>query len=429
MATSADHQRFERAQKIIPGGVNSPVRSFSGVGGTPVFIKKASGAYVWDNQNKKYTDYVGSWGPAILGHAHPDVIAAVKNIADDGLSFGAPTELETSLAEQITIMMPSIEMVRLVSSGTEACMSAIRLARAFTKRDKFIKFSGCYHGHADFFLVQAGSGAATLGIPNSPGVPASFTQHTLTCGFNDVKAVTELFRKHGKDIASVILEPFVGNAGFIRPSDEFLQTLQSLCKNNDSLLIFDEVMTGFRVARGGAQEVLNIKPDLTTLGKVIGGGLPVGAYGGRKDIMSLMAPLGPVYQAGTLSGNPLAVTAGLKTLQILESASYEKLAEHSRKLMDGFVQAGKQYGIPMQSDFCGGMFGFFFADKPVRSFEDAKLASPIFKDFFHKMLERGFYLAPSAYEAGFVSFAHTDSDVSATVAAAHEVLREISHAK
>ena len=412
----------------MPGGVNSPVRAFNAVGGAPIYFKKGFGANLWDTDGQKYIDYVGSWGPAILGHAHPEVINAVKKVAEDGLSFGSPTEHESHLAEQITKMMPSIEMLRLVSTGTEACMSAVRLARAYTKRDKFVKFNGCYHGHADFFLVQAGSGAATLGLPNSPGVPASFTQETLTCPYNDSNKLVSLFESFPDDIACIILEPFVGNAGFIKPTPEFLEVIKSLCEKYNCLLIFDEVMTGFRVAKGGAQELLKMKPDLTTLGKVIGGGLPVGAYGGRREIMQLIAPSGPVYQAGTLSGNPLAVCAGLKTLEILDKSDYQQLGKLSASLMQGLHQAAEECGIDFQSDFCGGMFGFFFHNQAVSNFEAAKNANAdLFKRFYQKVLAQKVYFAPSPFEAGFMSFAHTENDIQQTIGTCRQAFKELQH--
>jgi len=420
---------FDNAQRVIPGGVNSPVRAFGSVGGTPKFVARAKGAHLWDSDNQQYTDYVGSWGPMVLGHAHPDVIKAVQEAAAHGLSFGAPTALETTMAELICAAVPSIEKVRMVSSGTEATMSAIRLARGFTGRDNIVKFEGCYHGHSDALLVKAGSGALTLGVPSSPGVPASFTQHTLTAAFNDTDALEALFKTKGDSIACVIIEPIAGNMNFVEPVPGYLETLRALCTKHGAVLIFDEVMTGFRVALGGAQARYNITPDLTTLGKVIGGGMPVGAFGGREDIMNHIAPLGPVYQAGTLSGNPIAMTAGIKTLQLLnEPGVYELLEKNSAALLSGLTAAANKHGVALSAAHAGGMFGFFFTDKPTVSYFDDVMAcnGDQFKAFFHAMLAAGHYLAPSSFEAGFISTAHSEADIAATVAAADEAFATLS---
>lgn len=417
-------QLFEQAQRYIPGGVNSPVRAFKGVGGTPIFFKSAHGAYVVDEDQREYVDYVGSWGPMILGHAHPAVIDAVSTCMKNGLSFGAPTALEIELAKKVCQLMPSIEQVRMVSSGTEATMSAIRLARGYTKRDKIIKFNGCYHGHADFLLVAAGSGALTLGVPNSAGVPESIAQHTLIAEFNRIETVTGLFEKYGDEIAAVIIEPVAGNMNCVPPTATFLQDVRKLCDDYGSVLIFDEVMTGFRVALGGAQALYNIKPDLTTLGKVIGGGMPVGAFGGRADIMQCLAPLGPVYQAGTLSGNPVAMTAGLVTLDLLSSDPhfYEKLTTMTQKLMHGLVARAKSMDIPLHTTAVGGMFGLYFTEaKHIITHDDVKKCdAERFKQFFHAMLQEGIYLAPSAYEAGFTSSAHGEHEIAKTWEAAEK---------
>ncbi|MDY6945398.1 MAG: glutamate-1-semialdehyde 2,1-aminomutase [Pseudomonadota bacterium] len=415
---------FADASRYIPGGVNSPVRAFRGVGGEPVFIERASGARVFDQDDRGYIDYVGSWGPMILGHAHPAVIRAVQERAALGLSFGAPTRIETQVAERICRMMPSIELVRMVSSGTEATMSAIRLARGFTGRDKIVKFEGCYHGHSDSLLVKAGSGALTFGVPTSPGVPKDFAAQTITLSYNDIAQVQQLFSDSGKDIACIIVEPIAGNMNCVPPVPGFLETLRSVCDHSGSVLIFDEVMTGFRVARGGAQALYNIRPDLTTLGKIVGGGMPVGAFGGRRDIMEQIAPLGPVYQAGTLSGNPVAMAAGLTTLQALDEPQlYEQITARTAQLVEGLKQAAKLAGIPLSTNHVCGMFGLFFTDKaPVRYFREV-MACDVerFKRFFHGMLNEGIYLAPSAFEAGFVSAAHTPADIEATIAAARKV--------
>lgn len=420
---------FERAQRVIPGGVNSPVRAFKGVGGTPRFIQRAKGAVIWDADGASYIDYVGSWGPMILGHADDTVIEAVRNQAVNGLSYGAPTELECELAELVCELVPSMQQVRMVSSGTEATMTAIRLARGATGRDAFIKFEGNYHGHADTLLVKAGSGMLTLGVPTSPGVPADFAKHTLTATFNDLDSVEALFKAKPDGIAAIIVEPIAGNMNFIPPVEGFLEGLRALCDQYGALLIFDEVMTGFRVALGGAQAIYGVTPDLTTLGKVIGGGMPVGALGGRRDVMQHLAPVGPVYQAGTLSGNPLAMAAGLATLkQVAQPGFYDELGATTRGLIDGLVAAARAADVPMTAACAGGMFGVFFSDLDrVTSFEQVTACDmERFKAFFHGMLDRGFYLAPSAYEAGFVSAAHTQADIDATIAAAADVFSTLT---
>ncbi len=420
---------FNSAKHVIPGGVNSPVRSFSGVGGTPVFIDHAAGPAVYDSSGKRYIDYVGSWGPMILGHAHPDVIEAVKSTAEKGLSFGAPTEIETQMAAKVCELMPSIDLVRMVSSGTEATMSALRLARGYTGRDKIVKFEGCYHGHSDSLLVKAGSGALTLGVPNSPGVPASLAKDTLTLSYNDADSVKALFQDIGDQIACIIVEPVAGNMNCIPPLPGFLQTLRSICDEYGSVLIFDEVMTGFRVALGGAQSVYNVQPDLTTLGKIIGGGMPVGAFGGRLEIMQHLAPLGPVYQAGTLSGNPVAMAAGLKTLELIsETDFYSRLSIKTEKLLNGIKSAASNANIALSSNQVGAMFGLFFTDADnISSFSQVTdCNSDHYKAFFHGMLEQGVYLAPSAFEAGFVSAAHQDEDIDFTIEAAASVLATLN---
>jgi glutamate-1-semialdehyde 2,1-aminomutase len=418
---------FEEAQHYIPGGVNSPVRAFRSVGGEPVFIRKASGAYLWGEDGRRYTDYVGSWGPMILGHAHPAVIEAVRSAALDGLSFGAPTVIETTLARRVCEVMPSIELVRFVSSGTEATMSAIRLARGFTGRDKIVKFEGCYHGHSDSLLVKAGSGALTLGVPTSPGVPASLAQHTVTLSYNDLEEVERVFGEIGSQIACIIVEPIAGNMNMVLPVAGFLEGLRAACDRHGALLIFDEVMTGFRVAPGGAQQLSGVRPDLTTLGKIIGGGMPVGAFGGRRDVMAQVAPLGPVYQAGTLSGNPVAMHAGIATLERLHPGVYDELGARTRRLVSGIQAAADAAGIPFCGHSAGGMFGLFFsADAPICTFRQVMAChQERFKAFFHGMLAENVYLAPSAFEAGFVSLAHTDEDIEATVAAAARVLAKL----
>ncbi len=412
---------FDRAMKVIPGGVNSPVRAFGSVGGTPRFIASASGAYITDTEQKRYIDYVGSWGPMLLGHAHPEVIAAVQVAAEHGLSFGAPTELEVDMAELICKIVPSIESVRMCSSGTEATMSAIRLARGFTGRDNILKVEGCYHGHSDSLLVKAGSGALTLGVPSSPGIPADFAKHTLTLPFNDDAAVRQLFAEQGDTLACIIVEPIAGNMNFVEPLPGYLETLRELCTEHGTVLIFDEVMTGFRVALGGAQERYGVTPDLTTLGKVIGGGMPVGAFGGRMDIMEQIAPAGPIYQAGTLSGNPIAMSAGIKTLQLLSAPDFHKnLHEKTGRLLSGMKSAADAAGVPFCVSHAGGMFGFFFSEaEKVTGFDDVMACNnDHFKQFFHSMLNDGVYLAPSAFEAGFSSAAHSDTDIEQTIEAA-----------
>jgi glutamate-1-semialdehyde 2,1-aminomutase len=418
---------FEAAKDILPGGVNSPVRAFSRVGGNPVFIKQSRGAYLTDEDNKQYIDYIGSWGPMIVGHCHPLVIARVHEALDNGLSFGAPTEIETLMAHKVREIMPSMEMLRMVSSGTEATMSAIRLARGFTGRDKIVKFEGCYHGHSDSLLVKAGSGALTLGEPDSLGVPASLAQHTITLEYNNITEVEAYFARAGDDIAAIIVEPVAGNMGLVPPVPGFLQALREQCDKSGAVLIFDEVMTGFRVALGGAQSLYDVHPDLTTLGKIIGGGMPVGAFGGRKDIMSMLAPLGGVYQAGTLSGNPIAMTAGLATLELIEAPDfYSSLSAMTARLMQGFADAAKNAGIPMSTNQVGGMFGFFFTDVEVRHFSQVmKADSALFNQFFNGMLAEGINLAPSPFESGFVSSAHTDADITPTISAAEKVLKTL----
>ena len=420
---------FQQAKRVIPGGVNSPVRAFKSVGGDPVFFDHGAGAYLYDTGGKAYIDYVASWGPLILGHAHPEVIARVHAAVDKGLSFGAPTELEIRMAEKITAMMPAIEKVRMVNSGTEATMSAVRLARGFTGRDKVLKFEGCYHGHVDSLLVKAGSGALTLGVPTSPGVPADFARHTLTATYNDADQARQMFEQYGREIAAVIVEPVAGNMNCVPGSAEFLQALRELCDAHGSLLIFDEVMSGFRVAAGGAQALTAIAPDLTTLGKVIGGGLPVGAFGGRAAIMDQLAPDGPVYQAGTLSGNPVALSAGLATLELVSAAGFfEALAEKTRALTHGLEEAARQAGIPFTSNQVGGMFGLFFSDAaPITGLAQVMAADQErFKRFFHGMLQEGVYLAASAFEAGFMSAAHTATEIEHTLDAAARVFKTLA---
>lgn len=418
--TSNNQTLFEKSQKLIPGGVNSPVRAFRSVGGTPIFFKKGLGSKLWDADGKEYIDYINSWGPMILGHAHPEVISAVQSAAANSLSFGAPTGLELEMAELINQLVPSMEQVRLVSSGTEATMSAIRVARGFTKRNKIVKFEGCYHGHADALLVKAGSGLLTFGEPSSAGVPPEVAAHTLTLEYNNTQQLKELFATSGNELACVIIEPVVGNMNLVVPHKEFLQTLRELCTQYGTVLIFDEVMTGFRVALGGAQALYGVKPDMTTLGKVIGGGLPVGAFGGRKDIMSVLAPLGPVYQAGTLSGNPIAVTAGLMTLKLIQAEGfYEKLTAQTQKLMDGLKQAADDAGVTFNAQSVGGMFGLYFSKTCPTSFEEVMQSDKdAFNKFFHSMLDSGIYLGPSAFEAGFVSAAHSNADIAFTINAA-----------
>ena len=424
------HDLFLEAQRAIPGGVNSPVRAFRGVGGDPLFIARGQGPNLFDVDGNSYVDYVGSWGPLILGHAHPEVIAAVQQAVADGLSFGAPTELEVRMAQTVTELVPSMELVRMVSSGTEATMSAIRLARGFTGRDKIVKFEGCYHGHSDSLLVKAGSGALTLGEPSSPGVPAALAALTLTLSYNDLDQVRDAFARVGEEIACIIVEPVAGNMNCIPPRPGFLEGLREVCDRYGTLLLFDEVMTGFRVALGGAQALYGIRPDLTTLGKVIGGGMPVGAFGGRRDIMERIAPTGPVYQAGTLSGNPVAMAAGLKTLELISAPGfYQGLGIKTRILANGMVDLARAAGVALTANQVGGMFGIFFTD--VDRVEDFAQATACnldrFKAFFHAMLLHGVYLAPSAFEAGFASAAHTDADIAATLSAAAEVFAEIAH--
>ncbi len=411
-----------RAERAIPGGVNSPVRAFKGVGGTPPFLTRGEGPFVFDADGHRYIDYVGAWGPMLLGHAPDEVVEAVVARARAGLGFGAPTELEIEMAERVIAMVPSIESVRMVNSGTEATMSAIRLARGFTGRDRIVKFEGCYHGHSDSLLVKAGSGLLTLGIPNCPGVPADLAQHTLNLPFNDLDAARELFDRHGDSIACVILEPVAGNMGCVPPIEGFLEGLRNLTAEHGALLVFDEVMTGFRVARGGAQERYGVTPDLTTLGKVIGGGLPVGAFGGRADIMAHIAPVGPVYQAGTLSGNPLAMAAGLAMLEALDEPGFHaRLERTTERLAKGLKAAAERHNLPTVVNYVCGMFGLFFTDGAVHSFTDvARCNVARFNEFFHAMLDRGVYLAPSAFEAGFVSAAHDDGTIDATLDRADE---------
>jgi glutamate-1-semialdehyde 2,1-aminomutase len=416
---------FADAKRYIAGGVNSPVRAFAAVGGEPVFMRRASGAYLETEDGRRLLDYVGSWGPMILGHAHPAVVAAVTETAANGLSFGAPCVLETELAQKVCELMPSIEKLRMVSSGTEATMSAIRLARGHTGRDKIIKFEGCYHGHSDSLLIKAGSGALTLGVPSSPGVPAGLAEHTLTLPFNDEAAVAEAFAQLGSEIACVIVEPIAGNMNMVPPAAGFLEALAAHCRKHGALLIFDEVMTGFRVAKGGAQALYGIRPDLTTLGKIVGGGMPAAAFGGRADIMASLAPDGPVYQAGTLSGNPLAMAAGLATLRELDrDGFYESLGARTARLLEGLAAAAREAGVALACEQAGGMFGFVFTDQgPVRHYAQVAGAdTDRFKRFFHGMLQQNIYFAPSAFEAGFVSAAHSDDDIEATLAAARTVL-------
>ncbi|BAU12273.1 glutamate-1-semialdehyde aminotransferase [Leptolyngbya sp. NIES-3755] len=427
LKTTKSDEIFAAAQKLMPGGVSSPVRAFKSVGGQPIVFDRVKGAYAWDVDGNKYIDYIGTWGPAICGHAHPDVIQAIQAAAEKGTSFGAPSYLENVLAEMVIDAVPSIEMVRFVNSGTEACMSVLRLMRAFTGREKIIKFEGCYHGHADMFLVKAGSGVATLGLPDSPGVPKSTTSNTLNAPYNDLDAVKKLLEENPGEVAGVMLEPIVGNAGFIPPDPGFLAGLRELTTEHGALLVFDEVMTGFRIAYGGVQEKFGITPDLTTLGKVIGGGLPVGAYGGRREIMEMVAPAGAMYQAGTLSGNPLAMTAGIKTLELLrQPGTYEYLDRMTSRLIAGLLDVAKETGHPACGGSISGMFGFFFTEGPVHNYEDAKKSDLAkFSKFHRGMLEQGVYLAPSQFEAGFTSLAHTDEDVDRTIEAARSVMSNL----
>jgi glutamate-1-semialdehyde 2,1-aminomutase len=420
---------FQEACKYIPGGVNSPVRAFRSVGGEPIFFKKALGAYVTATDDRSYIDYVGSWGPMILGHAHPQVITAVQEVAANGLSFGAPTTLETQLARRVVELMPSIELVRFVSSGTEATMSAIRLARGFTGRDTIVKFEGCYHGHSDSLLIKAGSGALTFGVPTSPGVPKALASHTVTLNYNDIDQVQRVFRQIGEAVACVIVEPVAGNMNCVPPAPDFLQTLRRECDRTGALLIFDEVMTGFRVALGGAQALYGVRPDLTTLGKIIGGGMPVGAFGGRRDIMEQLAPLGPVYQAGTLSGNPVAMIAGLTTLELLGTPGFhQRLGAMTDILVERLATAAAGAGIALATNHVCGMFGFFFTTERLIDRYDKVMACDVerFKQFFHGMLQEGIYLAPSAFEAGFLSAAHSPADIETTIAAASRVFASIA---
>lgn len=430
---SRSEQLFDDARTVIPGGVNSPVRAFKGVGGKPVFFKKARGAHLYDVDGREYIDYIGSWGPMILGHNHPDVIAAVRDQALAGMSFGAPTELETRLAKMVRAMVPSMELLRMVNSGTEATMSAIRLARGFTGRDRIVKFEGCYHGHSDSLLVKAGSGALTLGVPNSPGVPAALAEKTITLTYNNLAEVEETFKQAGDEIACIIIEPVAGNMNCIPPVPGFLEGLRKLCDEHGTVLIFDEVMTGFRVALGGAQAFYGVKPDLTTLGKIIGGGLPVGAFGGRREIMEHLAPLGPVYQAGTLSGNPLAMAAGLATLENLSTHGFhETLTEKTAVLLQGLKEKAEAAGIPFTTSQVGGMFGLFFtdqhnADNTIDSFTKVMACdTERYAKFFHGMLDNGVYLAPSAFEAGFISIAHGQAELDATLKAAEKAFARLN---
>ncbi|WP_429149061.1 glutamate-1-semialdehyde 2,1-aminomutase [Aeromonas rivipollensis] len=426
---SKSDQLFEQARQTIPGGVNSPVRAFNGVGGTPRFIDHADGAYLYDVDGQAYVDYIGSWGPMLLGHNHPAIKAAVIKAVEKGLSYGAPTEIEVLMAEKVRQIVPSMEQVRMVNSGTEATMSAIRLARGYTGRDKIVKFEGCYHGHADSLLVKAGSGALTLGQPNSPGVPADFAKHTLTCVFNDLDSVREAFTQYGSEIACIIVEPVAGNMNCIPPVPGFLEGLRTICDEFGALLILDEVMTGFRVSLRGAQGYYNIDPDLTTLGKIIGAGMPVGAFGGKKKVMQYIAPTGPVYQAGTLSGNPVAMAAGLAMLDLLlEPGLYEQLSAKTARVAEGLKAAAAKHGIPLAITYVGGMFGFFFTDETeiTRYEQVTRCDMKRFKRFYHLMLEEGVYLAPSAYEAGFLSLAHGDKEIEHTLAAAERSFAKLA---
>lgn len=427
MKRKRSEQLFEQAQRLIPGGVNSPVRAFKAVGGHPLFVAKAKGAKIWDADGNAYLDYVLSWGPMILGHAHPQVVRAIQAAAMRGTSYGAPTGLEVRLAGRIQKAFPSMELIRMVSSGTEATMSAIRLARGFTGRDTILKFDGCYHGHADSLLVKAGSGLATLGVPDSPGVPADLAKHTLTAPYNDLSAVRKIFELHGREIACLIVEPVAANMGVVPPKEGFLQGLRDITRQYDSLLIFDEVITGFRIALGGAQERFGITPDLTCLGKIIGGGLPVGAYGGRREIMERIAPLGPVYQAGTLSGNPLAVTAGIETLQLLSRPGvHRKLEERSNALSTGLTDAAKKTGVAVTGNRVASVMTLFFTNRPVTDYASAKTSdTKAYAKFFTAMLEEGIYLAPSQFEAAFLSTAHTEADIEKTIKAAYNAFRKI----
>ena len=420
---------FDEAKKRIPGGVNSPVRAFKAVSGTPLFINKASGPYLYDSEDKKYLDYVGSWGPMILGHAHPEIVKAVNDAAKCGLSFGAPTEIETQMANKICDLMPSIEKIRMVNSGTEAAMSAIRLARGYTGRDIIIKFEGCYHGHTDSLLVKAGSGVLTFGVPTSPGVPKDLAKYTVTLTYNDIPQLQDTFEKIGNKVAAVIIEPIAGNMSLVPGNQEFLNTLRELCNKHQSVLIFDEVMTGFRVALGGAQSIFNITPDITILGKIIGGGMPVGAFGGKENIMNHIAPDGPIYQAGTLSGNPVAMSAGLATLNLISSKDFFNSLEYKTKiLVDGITKSAEKIGVSLAMNYVGGMFGLFFtSEKTIDSFEKViNCNKEHYNIFFHGMLEEGIYLAPSSYEAGFVSSSHSDDDIKLTIDTAEKIFKKIN---
>ena len=428
LKTFKSEKLYHEALTLIPGGVNSPVRAFNGVGGTPLFIEKADGAYIYDVDEKAYIDYVGSWGPMILGHNDADVAEAVINAVRKGLSYGAPTEIETQMANLVTQLMPSIEMLRMVNSGTEATMSAIRLARGYTGRDKIIKFEGCYHGHADYLLVKAGSGALTFGHPTSPGVPQDFVKHTLVCDYNDLESVKKQFDQFPDEIAAIIIEPIAGNMNCVPAKKSFLQGLRSLCDNYGALLIIDEVMTGFRVALGGAQEYYDVIPDLTCLGKIIGGGMPVGAFGGRSEIMRQLAPTGPIYQAGTLSGNPVAMAAGYTTLtKLMDVGIYQELAEKTATLVNGLLSAARRFNVPFVVNHAGGMFGFFFTTAlEVSSYKDVMNCNvELFKKFYHHMLNEGVYFAPSAFEAGFMSLMHTDKEINHTIDAASRFFKNI----
>jgi glutamate-1-semialdehyde 2,1-aminomutase len=427
---TTNHELFQRAQSLMPGGVNSPVRAFKSVGGEPFFTERADGAYLWDVEGARYIDYVGSWGPMIVGHNHPAVREAVERAIGNGLSFGTPCAAEVTMAETITRLIPSIDMVRMVNSGTEATMSAIRLARGATGRTKIVKFEGCYHGHGDSFLVKAGSGALTFGVPTSPGVPKANADLTLTLPYNDLHAATKLFAEQSEDIAGLIIEPVAGNMNCIPPADGYLQGLRDLCTQYGTLLIFDEVMTGFRVALGGAQALYGVTPDLTTFGKIIGGGMPVGAYGGRRDLMGQIAPAGPIYQAGTLSGNPVAMAAGLAMLELVQAPGFhDHLAARTRLLCDGFQSVADGESVPFSTNCVGGMFGLFFTAEKVGNFAQATGTDvALFKRFFHGMLKRGVYLAPSAFEAGFMSSAHSEQDIADTLEAARGAMREAKQA-
>lgn len=425
---SKSESLYQHASQVIPGGVNSPVRSFSGVGGTPLFIERADGPFIYDVDGNAYIDYVGSWGPMILGHNNSDIANAVTQAIHKGLSYGAPTEIEVKLADLVTSLMPSIEMIRMVNSGTEATMSAIRVARGFTGRNKIIKFEGCYHGHADYLLVKAGSGALTFGHPTSPGVPPDFIKHTLVASYNDLESVKKLFAQYSSEIAAIIVEPVAGNMNCVPAKPEFLQGLRELCNQYDTLLIMDEVMTGFRVALGGAQEYYNIIPDLTCLGKIIGGGMPVAAFGGRADIMRQLAPTGPIYQAGTLSGNPIAMTAGYTALNLLSDVGiYERLNDLTSQLCDGILAVAKQNSIPLVTNHIGGMFGIFFTTvEEVTNYADVMKSNiELFKNFYHHMLNNGVYFAPSAFEAGFMSLAHGEREINSTIDSANRFFKTL----